>query len=338
VTDDFKALIAKAATGASLTREEAARGFDRMMSGEATPSQMGGLLMALRVRGETVEEITGAVTVMREKMLRVAAPPDAIDVVGTGGDASGSYNISTCAAFIVAGAGVPVAKHGNRALSSRSGAADVLGALGVNIELNAEGVSRCISEAGIGFMFAPAHHPAMKNVGPTRVELGTRTIFNLLGPLSNPAGVKRQMVGVFSRQWVEPLAQVLKNLGAEAVWVVHGSDGLDEITTAGVTYVAALENGAVRTFEITPEEAGLQRVKPEALRGGEAKQNAQALSDVLKGKKGAFRDVAVLNAAAGLIVADRAMELKQAVAVAEKSVDSGEAEGRLQRLIAVSNA
>jgi anthranilate phosphoribosyltransferase len=275
---------------------------------------------------------------MRDKMLRVKAPPDAIDVVGTGGDASGSYNISTCAAFIVAGAGVPVAKHGNRALSSRSGAADVLGALGVNIELNAEGVSRCISEAGIGFMFAPAHHPAMKNVGPTRVELGTRTIFNLLGPLSNPAGVKRQMVGVFSRQWVEPLAQVLKNLGAEAVWVVHGSDGLDEITTAGVTYVAALENGAVRTFEITPEEAGLQRVKPEALRGGEAKQNAQALSDVLKGKKGAFRDVAVLNAAAGLIVAGRAMELKQAVAVAEKSVDSGEAEGRLQRLIAVSNA
>jgi anthranilate phosphoribosyltransferase len=338
VTDEFKGLIAKAATGAALSREEAARGFDTMMSGEATPSQMGGLLMALRVRGETVDEITGAVTAMRDKMLRVKAPPDAIDVVGTGGDASGSYNISTCAAFIVAGAGVPVAKHGNRALSSRSGAADVLGALGVNIELNAEGVSRCINEAGIGFMFAPAHHPAMKNVGPTRVELGTRTIFNLLGPLSNPAGVKRQMVGVFSRQWVEPLAQVLKNLGAEAVWVVHGSDGLDEITTAGVTHVAALENGAVRTFEITPEEAGLQRVKPEALRGGEAKQNAQALSDVLKGKKGAFRDVAVLNAAATLIVAGRAKELKQAVALAEKSVDSGEAEGRLRRLIAVSNA
>ena len=213
MTDDFKGLIAKAATGATLSRDEAARGFDRMMSGEATPSQMGGLLMALRVRGETVEEITGAVTAMREKMLRVTAPADAIDVVGTGGDASGSYNISTCAAFIVAGAGVPVAKHGNRALSSRSGAADVLGALGVKIELAPEDVARCIDEAGIGFMFAPAHHPAMKNVGPTRVELGTRTIFNLLGPLSNPAGVKRQMVGVFSRQWVEPLAQVLKNLG-----------------------------------------------------------------------------------------------------------------------------
>jgi anthranilate phosphoribosyltransferase len=271
-------------------------------------------------------------------MTRVAAPAGAIDVVGTGGDASGSFNISTCAAFIVAGAGVPVAKHGNRALSSRSGAADVLGALGVNIELPADGVARCIHEAGIGFMFAPAHHPAMKNVGPTRVELGTRTIFNLLGPLSNPAGVKRQMVGVFSRQWVEPLAQVLKNLGSEHVWVVHGSDGLDEITTSGPTYVAALENGAVRAFEVTPEEVGLSRVKPDALRGGDAGHNAQALGDVLKGKKGAFRDVALLNAAAGLIVAGRAKDLKAAIALAEKSVDSGEAENRLQRLIKISNA
>jgi anthranilate phosphoribosyltransferase len=338
VTDDFKALIAKAATGASLTREEAARGFDRMMSGEATPSQMGGLLMALRVRGETVDEITGAVTVMREKMLRVEAPPDAIDVVGTGGDASGSYNISTCAAFIVAGAGVPVAKHGNRALSSRSGAADVLAALGVKIELPPEGVSRCIKEAGIGFMFAPAHHPAMKNVGPTRVELGTRTIFNLLGPLSNPAGVKRQMVGVFSRQWIEPLANVLKNLGSESAWVVHGSDGLDEITSAGATYVAALENGAVRTFEVTPEDVGVARAKPEALRGGDADENARALMEVLKGKKNAFRDVALMNAAAGLVVAGRAKDIKQGFALAEKSIDSGEAEGRLDRLIAVSNA
>jgi anthranilate phosphoribosyltransferase len=337
VTDALRGLIAKAATGAALTREEAAAGFDTMMSGEATPSQMGGLLMALRVRGETVDEITGAVTAMRAKMLRVRAPADAIDVVGTGGDASGSFNISTCAAFIVAGAGVPVAKHGNRALSSRSGAADVLGALGVNIDLEPEAVSRCIGEAGIGFMFAPAHHPAMKNVGPTRVELGTRTIFNLLGPLSNPAGVKRQMVGVFSRQWIEPLAQVLKNLGSEAAWVVHGSDGLDEITTSGVTHVAALENGAVRSFEVAPEDVGLPRVKPEALRGGEAKDNAQALLDVLKGSKGAFRDVAVLNAAAGLMVAGRAADLKQAVVLAQKSIDSGEAEGRLDRLIAVSN-
>src|SRR6266704_1169091 len=336
--DELKALIAKVASGAALTLEESAQAFDRMMSGEATPSQMGGLLMALRVRGETVDEITGAVRTMRSKMLLVEAPADAIDVVGTGGDASGSFNISTCAAFIVAGAGVPVAKHGNRALSSRSGAADVLQALGVKIELNAEQVGTCICDAGIGFMFAPAHHPAMKNVGPTRVELGTRTIFNLLGPLSNPAGVKRQMVGVFSRQWVEPLAQVLKNLGSEHVWVVHGSDGLDEITTSGPTHVAALENGTVRAFEITPEEVGVSRVKPEALRGGDAGHNAQALAAVLKGQKGAFRDVALLNAAAGLIVAGRAKDLKQGFALAVKSIDSGEAEGRLDRLIAVSNA
>src|SRR5471032_2221032 len=298
MADDFKALIAKVATGASLTRGEAASAFDSMMSGEATPSQMGALLMALRVRGETVDEITGAVTTMRAKMLGVKAPPNAIDVVGTGGDASGSFNISTCAAFIVAGAGVPVAKHGNRAQSSKSGAADVLGALGVNIEQTPDGVARCIAEAGIGFMFAPSHHPAMKNVGPTRVELGTRTIFNLLGPLSNPASVKRQMIGTFSKHWIEPMAQVLKNLGSDCVWVAHGSDGLDEITTTGPTHVAALEGGKVLTFEISPEDIGLPRAKPEALRGGDAETNAKSLLDVLKGKKSAFRDVAILNTAA----------------------------------------
>jgi len=335
---DFKALIGKVATGAALTREEAAGAFDVMMSGEATPSQMGGLLMALRVRGETVDEITGAVATMRAKMLKVAAPPDAIDVVGTGGDASGSYNISTCAAFIVAGAGVPIAKHGNRALSSRSGAADVLAALGVRIDLAPDVISRCIREAGIGFMFAPAHHPAMKHVGPTRVELATRTIFNLLGPLSNPAGVKRQMIGVFSRQWVEPLAQVLKNLGSERAYVVHGSDGLDEITTAGPTTVAALDNGTVKIFEIAPEDVGLPKAKPEALRGGDAEANAAALLAVLKGSKGPFRDVAVFNAAAALVVAGRAKDLKEGVVVAKKSLDSGEAEGRLDRLIHVSHA
>jgi len=338
MADDFKALIAKVATGASLSREEAASAFDRMMSGEATPSQMGGLLMALRVRGETVDEITGAVTTMRAKMLGVKAPPGAVDVVGTGGDASGSFNISTCAAFIVAGCGVPVAKHGNRALSSKSGAADVLQALGVKIDVNADEVGRCIREAGIGFMFAPAHHPAMKNVGPTRVELGTRTIFNLLGPLSNPAGVKRQMVGTFSRHWVEPMAQVLKNLGSESIWVVHGSDGLDEITTSGPTTVAALENGKVRTFEITPEDAGLKRTKAEALKGGDAEHNARALLDVLKGKHGPFRDVAIINAAAALIVAGKAKDLKTGATLAAHSIDSGEAEGRLDRLIAVSCA
>ncbi|MSP33065.1 MAG: anthranilate phosphoribosyltransferase [Pseudolabrys sp.] len=337
MVDDFKSLIAKVATGASLTRAEAANAFDRMMSGEATPSQMGALLMGLRVRGETVDEITGAVTTMRAKMLGVKAPPDAIDVVGTGGDASGSFNISTCAAFIVAGAGVPVAKHGNRALSSKSGAADVLQSLGVKIDLTPDQVARCIAEASIGFMFAPAHHPAMKNVGPTRVELGTRTIFNLLGPLSNPANVKRQMIGAFSKQWIEPMAQVLGNLGSECVWVVHGSDGLDEITTSGPTSVAALENGKVRLFEVTPEDAGLPRVKPEALKGGDAEQNAKALLDVLKGKKGPFRDVAILNAAAALIVAGKAKNLKDGAALAAKAIDSGEAEGRLDRLIAISN-
>jgi anthranilate phosphoribosyltransferase len=338
MSDDFRGVLAKVATGTTLTQEEAALAFNRMMSGEATPSQMGALLMALRVRGETVDEITGAVTTMRAKMLKVVAPANAIDVVGTGGDASGSFNISTCTGFIVAGAGVPVAKHGNRALSSRSGAADVLGALGVKIELSSEHISHCIKEAGIGFMFAPAHHPAMKNVGPTRVELGTRTIFNLLGPLSNPAGVKRQMIGAFSRQWIEPMAQVLKNLGSECVWVAHGSDGLDEITTSGPTYVAALENGKVRTFEISPEDIGLPRAKPEALRGGDAETNATALLGVLKGNKSAFRDIAIFNAAASLVVAGRAKDLKEGAALAAKSLDSGEAEGRLDRLIVVSNA
>jgi anthranilate phosphoribosyltransferase len=335
--DDFKSLIGKVATGAELTVQESATAFDRMMSGEATPSQMGALLMGLRVRGETVDEITGAVTTMRAKMLAVAAPQEAIDVVGTGGDASGSYNISTCAAFIVAGAGVPVAKHGNRALSSRSGAADVLAALGVRIDIGPEAIARCISQAGIGFMFAPLHHPAMKHVGPTRVELGTRTIFNLLGPLSNPAGVKRQMVGVFSRHWVEPLAKVLGRLGSERAMVVHGSDGLDEITTAGPTSVASLENGAVRTFEISPEDVGLPKADPKRLLGGDAEANATALLSVLKGEKGAYRDVAMFNAAAALVVAGRAKDLPDGMALARTSIDSGEAEGRLDRLIAVAN-
>jgi anthranilate phosphoribosyltransferase len=335
---DLKALIGRVATGAALTREEASEAFDSMMSGAATPSQMGGLLMALRMRGETVDEITGAVSAMRSKMLRVIAPADAIDVVGTGGDASGSYNISTCAAFIVAGAGVPVAKHGNRALSSRSGAADVLGALGVKIDLVPEEISRCIAKAGIGFMFAPSHHPAMKHVGPTRVELGTRTIFNLLGPLSNPAGVRRQMVGVFSKQWVEPLAHVLKNLGSERALVVHGSDGLDEITTSGPTSVASLENGLVTTFEISPEDVGLVRVKPEALRGGDAEANAVALRRVLEGKAGPFRDVAVFNAGAALVVAGKAKDLKGGAELAAASIDSGKARAALDCLVDVSNA
>ena len=335
--ESFKPLIAKVAAGATLTRTEAESAFDSMLSGEVTPSQMGGFLMALRVRGETVDEITGAVAAMRAKMVTVKAPPEAIDIVGTGGDGSGSLNVSTLAAIITAACGVTVAKHGNRAASSRSGAADTLAALGVKIGLAPEGVERCLSEAGIAFMMAPTHHASMRNVGPTRTELGTRTIFNLLGPLSNPAGVRRQMVGVFSKQWTEPLAQVLKNLGSDCVWVVHGSDGLDEITTSGPTSVAALENGVIRSFEISPQDVGLGAVKPEALRGGDATANAKAVEEVLEGKKSPLRDVALLNAAAALIVAGKAKELKSGFELATHALDSGEAEGRLDRLIVVSN-
>lgn len=336
--DDLKAIIGKVATGAALSRDEAAAAFDRMMSGEATPSQMGALLMGLRVRGETVDEITGAVSAMRSKMLTVKAPADAVDIVGTGGDGSGSVNVSTCAAFILAGTGVSVAKHGNRAMSSRSGAADVLAALGVNIDVTPQQVSRCIKEAGIGFMFAPVHHPAIKNVGPTRVELGTRTIFNLLGPLSNPAGVTRQMIGVFSKHWVEPLAQVLKNLGATSAWIVHGSDGLDEITLAGPTYAAALENGTVRTFEIVPEDTGLPHNTTADLKGGDAQENAAALRAVLEGKPSAYRNVALVNAAAALIVAGKARTLKEGVALGAKSLDTGAAAEKLSRLATISHA
>jgi anthranilate phosphoribosyltransferase len=289
------------------------------------------------VRGETVDEITGAVSTMRAKMLPVEAPADAIDVVGTGGDGAGTYNISTCAAFIVAGAGVPVAKHGNRALSSKSGAADALMGLGVKIDLDPAAISRCIKEAGIGFMFAPQHHPAMKNVGPTRVELGTRTIFNLLGPLSNPAGVKRQMLGVFSKHWIEPLAEVLKALGSDRAWVVHGSDGLDEITTTGPTFVAELNGGKIKTFEIKPADAGLKTAKPEDLKGADGAHNAAALRAVLEGKPGAYRDVAILNAAASLIVAGKANALADGVKLAAQSVDSGAAKTRLEKLVQVSN-
>ncbi|MDQ4059739.1 MAG: anthranilate phosphoribosyltransferase [Pseudomonadota bacterium] len=335
---DLKRLIATAAGGKPLTRQEAAEAFDIIMSGEATPAQMGGFLMALRVRGETVDEIAAAAEVMRRKMVRVEVPGDAIDVVGTGGDAAGTYNISTCAAFIVAASGTPVAKHGNRALSSRSGAADALAALGVNIDLGPEAIARCVDEAGVGFMFAPNHHLAMRYVGATRVELGTRTIFNLLGPLSNPASVRRQMVGVFAREWVEPLARVLADLGSEHAWVVHGSDGLDEITTTGPTLVAEARNGAVRVFEVTPEEAGLGRARPDDLKGGDAAHNATALRSVLQGVKGPYRDVAVLNAAAALIVAGRVGDLREGAALATQALDSGRARATFDRLVAASNA
>jgi anthranilate phosphoribosyltransferase len=335
---DLKPLIAKAANGQALTRAEAREAFSILMSGEATPAQIGGLLMSLRVRGETVDEITGAVEIMREKMTRVSAPDDAIDIVGTGGDASGSYNISTCAAFIAAGAGLKVAKHGNRALSSKSGAADVLTALGVKIDLAPDRIAHCISEAGIGFMFAPAHHSSMKHVGPARVELGTRTIFNLLGPLSNPAGAKRQVTGVFSRAWVEPLAHVLKNLGCERAWITHGEGGFDEIVPSGTTWVAQLKTGKVSTLEIAPEDIGLSRSNPSDLKGADAAHNAEALRGVLKGAKGAFHDAAVMTAGAALLVADKAKTHREGVVAAEAAIESGAAAKALDRLIQVSNA
>ncbi|MBC2885091.1 anthranilate phosphoribosyltransferase [Ochrobactrum sp. CM-21-5] len=333
---DLKPYIGKAASGEALTLEECKAAFDIMMSGQATPSQIGGFLMALRVRGETIAEIAGAVASMRSRMLPVVAPDDAVDIVGTGGDQSGSYNVSSCSAFVVAGAGVPVAKHGNRALSSRSGAADTLAALGVNIEAEAHVIGRSITEAGLGFMFAPMHHSAMRHVGASRVELGTRTIFNLLGPLSNPASVKRQLVGVYSPEWVEPLAHVLKELGSEAVWIVYG-DGLDEMTTAGTTQIAALENGTIRTFEITPEDVGLRRVDPSELKGGEAAENAKALLGVLEGAEGAYRDIVLLNSGAALVIAGKAKDLKEGIALAAQSIDSGSALAVLQKVIAVSN-
>lgn len=334
---DLKPFIAKAASASPLSREEARDAFNVMMSGEATPSQIGGLLMALRVRGETVDEITGAVEIMREKMLRVDAPADAIDIVGTGGDASGSYNISTCAAFVAAGAGLTVAKHGNRALSSRSGAADVLMALGVKIDVAPETITKCIREAGLGFMFAPAHHASMKHVGPSRVELGTRTIYNLLGPLSNPAGAKRQVTGVFSKSWVEPLAQVLKNLGAEACWICHGEGGFDEIVPTGTTWISELKDGQIRSFELTPEAAGLKRSSAEDLRGGDAAHNAEALRGVLQGDPSAFRDAAVMTAAAALVVAGKATDMKQGVEMAQEAIDTGAAIRALDTLVKVSN-
>jgi anthranilate phosphoribosyltransferase len=335
--ESFKPLLGKVAAGAFLSRAEAAAAFDAMLSGEVTPAQMGGFLMGLRVRGESVEEITGAVSAMRAKMLRVTAPADAVDVVGTGGDGSGSYNVSTLAAIIVAACGVPVAKHGNRAASSKSGTADTLAALGVRIGIEPQAVERCIREAGIGFMMAPAHHAAMRHVGPARVELGTRTIFNLLGPLSNPAGVRRQLIGVFSGAWLEPMAQVLRNLGSERVWITHGGDGLDEMTTTGKTSIVELRDGAIRAFEIAPEDVGLQRAQPADLKGGDAAHNAAALLAVLDGAHDAYRDIALLNAGGALVVAGKARELGEGVGLAAAALKSGAARETLARLVSVSN-
>lgn len=334
---DFKSLIAKVADGHALNETDAEAAFNAMMSGDATPGQIGGFLMALRVRGETVDEITAGARVMRAKAVQVPAPEGAIDTCGTGGDASGTYNISTAASFAVAACGVPVAKHGNKALSSKSGSAEVLEKLGVKLDIPPAQIRRCIDEAGIGFMFAPAHHSAMKHVGPTRAELGTRTIFNLLGPLSNPAGTKFQVIGVFAQKWVEPLAHVLNKLGSERVWVVHGSDGLDELTTTGVSHVAELKDGKVTTFDVAPEDVGLTRADPAALKGGDPDENKAALLRLLDGEEGAYRDIVALNAGAALVVAGKAATLSEGVAMAGEAIASGKAKQALDRLVAVSN-
>ena len=333
----LKPLLAELASGAKLTQAQAEEAFEIIMSGGATASQMGAFLMALRVRGETVDEIAGAARVMRAKVLPVKAPQGAIDTCGTGGDAQGTYNISTAAALVVAAGGVPVAKHGNRALSSQSGSADVLAALGVNLDCDMTLVERSIAENNIGFLMAPRHHSAMKHVGPTRVELGTRTIFNLLGPLSNPAGATRQLIGVFHRQWVRPMAEVLAQLGSEHAWVVHGSDGLDEITTTGVTYVAELKGGRVTTFDILPEDVGLKRADPAALKGGDPATNAAAIRDLFDGKHSAYRDIVLLNAGAAFLIGGRAADLKEGITLASTMIDLGIAKTTLARLVAISN-
>jgi anthranilate phosphoribosyltransferase len=334
---DMKPFIAKVANGETLSAEEAEQAFDIMMSGNATPSQIGALLMGLRIRGETVGEIIGAVSTMRAKMLKVQAPEGAIDIVGTGGDGSHTYNISTLASFIVAGAGVTVAKHGNRAQSSKSGTADVQSVLGIKLDITPDITERCIREAGIGFMFAQAHHSAMRHVGPTRVELGTRTIFNLLGPLSNPAGVKLQLLGVFAPQWLRPLAEVLRDLGSSNVWVVHGS-GLDEITLTGATDVVALENGTIREFRLTPDDFGMAPISLDDIRGGDGEHNAAALRAILDGARNAYRNISVANAAAALVISGKCANIRQGVVLAEQSLESGAAKAALHKLIAVSNS
>jgi anthranilate phosphoribosyltransferase len=334
---DLKPLLAHVAAGHSLSESQAETAFEIIMSGNATPSQIGGFLMALRVRGETVEEIAAAARIMRAKAVAIEAPPGSIDTCGTGGDASGSFNISTASALVIAGCGVPVAKHGNRALSSKSGSADVLTALGVNIDADFAIVRRCLWEIGIGFLMAPRHHSATRYVAPSRVELGTRTIFNLLGPLSSPANAPRQLVGVFAPEWVRPMAEVLGRLGLERAWVVHGS-GLDELTTAGVTTVAALEDGRVETFEIVAEDVGLPCARLEELRGGEPQHNARLMRKLLAGAGGPLRDIVLLNSGAALVIAGRASTLEAGIELAARSLDTGAAGRVLHDLVARTNA
>jgi len=337
MSDIFKSLIGIAAER-PLTRDEATAAFEALFEGQGTPAQMGGFLMALRVRGETVDEYAAAASVMRAKCNAVRAPAGAMDIVGTGGDGKGTLTISTATAFVVAGAGVVVAKHGNRNLSSKSGAADALGEMGLNVMIGPDVVERCLAQAGIGFMMAPMHHPAIRHVMPVRAELGTRTIFNILGPLTNPAGVKIQLTGAFSPALLRPMAETLLALGTTSAWLVHGGDGTDEISIAEPTRVAAVEGGTVREFTITPEDAGLPRHPFSAIAGGTPAENAVAFRALLDGAKGAFRDAVVLNAAAALLVAGRADTLRQGADLARTSIDSGAAAGKIAQLAQITNA
>ena len=333
----FKDVLARIADGARLNEAEAEEAFDTIMSGDATPAQIGAFLMALRLRGETVDEITGAARIMRAKAARITAPEGAIDVVGTGGDGAGTLNVSTAAALVVAGCGVPVAKHGNRALSSRSGAADVLGALGVNIDAAFGQIERCIREANIGFMMAPRHHSATRHVAGPRVELAVRTIFNVLGPLSNPAFVRRLLVGVYDGAWIETLAEVLGRLGSERAWVVHGSGGLDELTSVGETQVAEWTEGKIRRFALTAGDAGLSEGRLDELKGGDGAYNAERLSALLDGAPGTYRDTVLMTAGGALVVAGQAADFRDGVARAARSIDDGKAKACLARLVSISN-
>ena len=331
--EDFRGLLAKVGNGQALGIDEAERAFDIMTSGDATPAQMGAFLMGLKVRGETAGELAGGARALRAKVLRVKAPEGAIDIVGTGGDHHGTYNVSTCSAFVVAGAGVPVAKHGNRAFTSKSGSADVLGALGIGLDLPIEKLEQALVEAKVCFLMAPRHHGAMRNVAGPRVELApNRTIFNLLGPMSNPALVKRQLVGVFDRRWLKPVAEALGQVGLERVLVVHGQDGMDELTTTTTSWAASLDKGKVTEIEIAPEEAGVARTTMDKLKGGDATYNAKAIEAVLAGEKNAFRDIVVLNSAAALMVAGKASDIKSGAAMAVASLDGGKAAAALATL------
>jgi anthranilate phosphoribosyltransferase len=337
MSDDLKPLIA-AAVSRPLTDAEAREAFRILFEGEATPAQVGGFLMTLRTRGETVGEYAAAAEVMRAKCRRVRAPEGAMDIVGTGGDGKGTLNISTAAAFVVAGAGVPVAKHGNRNLSSKSGAADALTEAGIKVMVGPEVVEQALAEVGIGFMMAPMHHPAMANVMPARAELGTRTIFNILGPLTNPAGVTRQLSGAFSREMIRPMAEVLGRLGSERAWLVHGGDGTDELSIAGPSWVAVLEDGAVTERQVHPEDAGLPVHPFEAILGGTPAENGQAFRALLAGEPSAYRDAALLNAAAALVIAGRAADLREGVAIGAAAIDSGAARGKVEGLARVTQA